>query len=309
MRKFLIAILILSAVFPLRAQQSPYDAFAPAENIYPILEKGCLDTIFTDTLLLVVEDEGQSYILAEFQTNPQGYVRWLTVDPRVDKYLCISPYNYCNWNPIVRIDPDGCEDFFDEQGLFIEHLDNDNDNITIRCIDGTTKGICDFNYSEDQTANLDMLSNICAYYLCKADVGVLQEKIPIKYFIINNALCTNKSSGIIQILVDQFNGTIDDIWQTASNLENALVHESEHKKGYTEDEYHSLQAQINHSSWDKTTERYKLGIGYYIAKEAQRLLKNGMCIKDIMEKLPYDCYVYHEDSNEIKHKQTSWWLK
>ena len=107
MRKFLTAILILSAVFPLRAQQSPYDAFAPAENLYPVLEKGCLDTIFTDTLLLVVEYEGQPYILAEFQTNPQGYVRWLTVDPLVDKYLNISPYAYCNNNPLKYIDPEG----------------------------------------------------------------------------------------------------------------------------------------------------------------------------------------------------------
>mgnify|MGYP003299743517 FL=1 len=121
MRKFLTAILILSAVFPLRAQQSPYDAFAPAENLYPVLEKGCLDTIFTDTLLLVVEYEGQPYILAEFQTNPQGYVRWLTVDPLVDKYLSISPYAYCNWNPIKYVDPEGEESIIaDLSGIYKE---------------------------------------------------------------------------------------------------------------------------------------------------------------------------------------------
>ena len=32
---------------------------------------------------------------------------WLSVDPLADKYPGISPYAYCNWNPIKYIDPDG----------------------------------------------------------------------------------------------------------------------------------------------------------------------------------------------------------
>ena len=32
---------------------------------------------------------------------------WLSVDPMMDKYPGISPYNYCMWNPINVIDPDG----------------------------------------------------------------------------------------------------------------------------------------------------------------------------------------------------------
>ena len=32
---------------------------------------------------------------------------WLSVDPLADKYLYISPYAYCNWNPVKYIDPDG----------------------------------------------------------------------------------------------------------------------------------------------------------------------------------------------------------
>lgn len=33
---------------------------------------------------------------------------WLSVDPMADKYPNISPYNYCMWNPVKLIDPDGC---------------------------------------------------------------------------------------------------------------------------------------------------------------------------------------------------------
>jgi RHS repeat-associated protein len=32
---------------------------------------------------------------------------WLSVDPMADKYPSLSPYNYCVWNPVRLIDPDG----------------------------------------------------------------------------------------------------------------------------------------------------------------------------------------------------------
>ena len=32
---------------------------------------------------------------------------WLSVDPLADKYPGISPYAYCNWNPVKNIDLDG----------------------------------------------------------------------------------------------------------------------------------------------------------------------------------------------------------
>ena len=32
---------------------------------------------------------------------------WLSVDPMADKYPSLSPYNYCAWNPMKLVDPDG----------------------------------------------------------------------------------------------------------------------------------------------------------------------------------------------------------
>jgi len=37
---------------------------------------------------------------------------WLSVDPMADKYPSLSPYNYCAWNPIKLVDPDG-RDWYD----------------------------------------------------------------------------------------------------------------------------------------------------------------------------------------------------
>lgn len=35
---------------------------------------------------------------------------WLSVDPMMDKYPSISPYNYCKLNPVILFDPDGRKD-------------------------------------------------------------------------------------------------------------------------------------------------------------------------------------------------------
>ena len=34
---------------------------------------------------------------------------WNSVDPMADKYPSLSPYNYCAWNPMKMVDPDGSE--------------------------------------------------------------------------------------------------------------------------------------------------------------------------------------------------------
>ena len=50
---------------------------------------------------------------------------WLSVDPLADKYPSISPYNYCLWNPVKLVDPDGNEAVDDGW-----KVDNQNKTIT-----------------------------------------------------------------------------------------------------------------------------------------------------------------------------------
>jgi len=38
---------------------------------------------------------------------PEVWSGWLSPDPMMDVYPGISPYNYCNWNPVIFVDPDG----------------------------------------------------------------------------------------------------------------------------------------------------------------------------------------------------------
>ena len=49
---------------------------------------------------------------------------WLSIDPMADKFPNISPYNYCNWNPVIIKDPNG------EKGVKV--VDTKSKTITVK---------------------------------------------------------------------------------------------------------------------------------------------------------------------------------
>ena len=49
-------------------------------------------------------ETGYYYHGARFNSSDLG---WLSVDPMADKYPSLTPYNYCAWNPVKLVDPDG----------------------------------------------------------------------------------------------------------------------------------------------------------------------------------------------------------
>ena len=54
------------------------------------------------------EETGYGYFGARYMDH-ELMSMWLSVDPLADKYPSISPYAYCNWNPVKLVDPDGEE--------------------------------------------------------------------------------------------------------------------------------------------------------------------------------------------------------
>ena len=54
------------------------------------------------------EETGYGYFGARYMDH-ELMMGWLSVDPMADKYPSLSPYNYCAWNPMRLVDPDGRE--------------------------------------------------------------------------------------------------------------------------------------------------------------------------------------------------------
>ena len=52
------------------------------------------------------EETGYSYFGARYYDSGLSGL-FLSVDPMADKYLSLSPYVYCAWNPLKLVDPDG----------------------------------------------------------------------------------------------------------------------------------------------------------------------------------------------------------
>ena len=61
------------------------------------------------------EETGYGYFGARYMDH-ELTAMWLSVDPMADKYPGITPYNYCNWNPVILIDPDGRDWYKAEDG-------------------------------------------------------------------------------------------------------------------------------------------------------------------------------------------------
>lgn len=60
------------------------------------------------------QESGYDCFGARFYISP--FYHWMSVDPMVDKYLNISPYAYCRWNPVRNIDAWGLDVYrYDEE--------------------------------------------------------------------------------------------------------------------------------------------------------------------------------------------------
>ena len=58
-----------------------------------------------------ISETGFSYFGARYYDSDLSGL-FLSVDPMADKYSSINPYNYCFWNPIKLIDPNGLDTIY-----------------------------------------------------------------------------------------------------------------------------------------------------------------------------------------------------
>ena len=55
---------------------------------------------------------------------------WLSVDPMSDKYPSLSPYNYCAWNPMKLVDPDGEDTLvFNQNGMYSHTIKSKGEHV------------------------------------------------------------------------------------------------------------------------------------------------------------------------------------
>lgn len=85
-----LLVLVLSFIptFTLSARESCYEQYFREHN----------------KKILTAEDADDRTYVADVHVAlvDSTWYMWLSVDPLVDKYLWISPYAYCAWNPVKK---------------------------------------------------------------------------------------------------------------------------------------------------------------------------------------------------------------
>lgn len=63
---------------------------------------------------------------------------WTSIDPMAEKYYHVSPYVYCGNNPIIAIDPNGCDSiYYNQDGKELYHCGEDFTSTTIYAVNTT----------------------------------------------------------------------------------------------------------------------------------------------------------------------------
>ena len=116
----LLLILFFFCVYSHVYAQTPYDSFSPATS-RPILDVVQDMDTYKDSL--------QSSPMDAPLATTDDVSKWLSVDPLSDKTPEISPYAYCNWNPVNYVDPNGLSTHTDEDGNVVAVYDDNDLNI------------------------------------------------------------------------------------------------------------------------------------------------------------------------------------
>ena len=91
-----------------------FDTFSPKSGLEPTFvnnyNQGCSINFPCCSFTGKERDEetGYGYFGARYMDH-ELMTMWLSVDPMADKYPSLSPYNYCAWNPIKVVDPNGMD--------------------------------------------------------------------------------------------------------------------------------------------------------------------------------------------------------
>ncbi|MEE0997833.1 MAG: RHS repeat-associated core domain-containing protein [Paludibacteraceae bacterium] len=92
-------------------------AYIPYGEVFIEERNGTWNTPYLFNGKELDEETGLYYYGARYLNPTNGM--WLSTDPLFEKYVGMSPYNYCAGNPVKLVDPDGRRPVYNEEGILI----------------------------------------------------------------------------------------------------------------------------------------------------------------------------------------------
>ncbi len=156
--------------------------------------------------------------------------RFTTADPLAENNYNTNSYVYCHNNPIMRIDPDGRDDYFSNTGKFL-YSKGTGANIIIR---DNGKPVNFNQYNLRNADNMQMAANIVGHYA--RAVGIEYDRNggtgsvgvnTLHQYDHNGRTLAGTDKGNIYIKIT--NGHLDDYMYNLYQLQSTLIHENQHK--------------------------------------------------------------------------------
>ena len=158
---------------------------------------------------------------------------WDRMDPLCEKYYGVSPYAYCHNNPIMRIDPDGMDDYFNNRGLFL-YSKGTGSNMLIQNRNGFSNLST---YNLRNKSNMQIAANVVGHYARK--VGIKYNQNGGKGTVGVGTMHDTDNEGRVlagtkdgNIYIKVTNGHLDEYMYDFNQLMGSLRHENEHKKDH-----------------------------------------------------------------------------
>ena len=179
------------------------------------------------------EETGFGYFGARYMDH-ELMTMWLSVDPMADKYPGISPYNYCVWNPIKLVDPDGNEAWKPDENRNLVAEKGDN-AWTLATYLNTTPEIAT-NMLEEQgySVNAKGVLNLREGDVFEIDHGTIEAHSDNDLGKTGNFIRQKAGSGIAKDLFTNFWNGEGDITLTGSQFAGILMYIKESNQSPTE---------------------------------------------------------------------------
>ncbi len=211
---------------------------------------------------------------------------WDRMDPLCEKYYSVSPYAYCHNNPVMLVDPDGRDDYFDRYGAFQKHTDK-GDAVLIQTADNSYTSITNVDFRSQQQA----LVNIGSHYLSTVDHDfTLAVEQTGNGNPLEAGMGNYEGTGKYVLFIDA-EGKVNPEYGIASNVVNSFFHESRHRYdnttwGGTLGEVNAILQQTAHPSWLGVSETFAQSQASYAAGKLNSYSKGfGSLINSYVQRL------------------------
>ena len=135
-------------------------AYIPYGEVFIEERNGTWNTPYLFNGKELDEETGLYYYGARYLNPTNGM--WLSTDPLFEKYVGMSPYNYCVGNPVKLVDPDGRAPWWENQN--IRHAKKHAENTGGKYIERENKnGFIDASVQDVYTEGQDVVVELTVY--------------------------------------------------------------------------------------------------------------------------------------------------